>query len=273
MASIVGNGIGTLDTIYSDAFVWCKGANVTGGMVGSTSSSGGVNMNNCWFAGSVNKNHTGYYVGGIAGKVDTNGSLTITNCLNTGSVKGTEDVGGILGWLTGTGVLRLSNCMNVGSVTSTKNQGGILGCKSGTATIMNSYEIGTDNIIGNSTVIDSTCATHASTDVTGEGAFVMKGLDFAEYWVAKTGATPELKSFSSGETLTAPDTQVYTGWYNGWDTEYEISSAAGLYGLSTLSVSNHFSGKKIVLTDDIKIPVISVYFTTFSSLSCSILSL
>ena len=97
LGSIVGQARGEIDTVYSDAEVSGKGQSV-GGFVGSTDSSHGVTMTNCWFDGSVTS--TNRVVGGLLG--NDSGGAEISNCLNTATVtcqsgNATPIVGGLVG--------------------------------------------------------------------------------------------------------------------------------------------------------------------------------
>lgn len=76
-------------------------------------------------------------------------------------------------------------------------------------------------------------------------------------WVARIDETPVLKSFMMSGTIIPAKEQIVanTEWYtkNPNASEYELSSAADLYGLVELSESNTFAGKIIKLKNNIKV--------------------
>ena len=84
LGSIVANAMGEFNTIYSEAVLKSAGETV-GGVIGSTSSSGGVTMTNCWFNGSLTNNTIAKnYYGGLIGRIQK--TSTLSNCLNTGNI-------------------------------------------------------------------------------------------------------------------------------------------------------------------------------------------
>lgn len=83
---------GTLNTVYSDAFV----------------------------------NHAGCYVGGLVGVISSGTTNTITNSCYAGKVVGSQLVGGILGGLVGAQA-SITHCLNVGDVTGSEGTGGLCG--------------------------------------------------------------------------------------------------------------------------------------------------
>jgi len=270
LASIVGNGIGTLDTIYSDAFVWCKGANVTGGMVGSTSSSGGVNMNNCWFAGEVKNVETAAsHFGGLIGRVYA--ATTMNNCLLTGYVESlasqTSGVGSMVGRHEG-GTLVITNSVNAGTLVKTSTAGSyglLIGSSANSANITatNSHSL---NLSGwafvsgadNNASKWSTCGRYNVSDVVGFNALAQAkiGKLFTEstasgYWSVTEDSFPVLTTFekeSESVVLT-----IDTSWYDASKSEYTLMDAADLYGFALLSRTNTFAGKTIKLGADIEV--------------------
>ena len=254
VGSIAGRGNGTFKSVYSDATV-ISDSGVVGGIAGQVNET--TSMMNCWFTGRVNQSNTGSDVGGLVGTTSGVLTLTVENCLNTGAISGATEVGGFVGRVRGAneGTLIATNSMNLGTISSNEAPGNILGEKVGTAKIANCYGLNSYSIIGVGTGTEWSNATYTKEAIQGEGAFAMKGLDFTGYWVAKDGSTPELKSFASSKGMLTPSgMQVYTGWYNSWDSEYTITTSAGLYGLSELSQNtncNNFLNKTVKLGADI----------------------
>jgi len=256
VGSIAGRGNGTFESVYSDATV-ISDSGVIGGIAGQVNAT--TSMKNCWFAGTVNQSNTGFDVGGLAGTTSGVLTLTVENCLNTGTIAGATEVGGLVGRVRGVneGTLVATNSVNLGTISSNENAGNILGEKVGTAKIANCYGLNSYSIIGIGAGTEWSNATYTKEAMQGKGAFTLKGLDFTGYWVAKEGSTPELKSFASSNNVLEPTgMQVYTGWYNNWDSEYTISTAAGLYGLSELSQNtncSNFLNKTVKLGADISL--------------------
>ena len=253
IGSVAGRGNGTLDTIYSDAIVVSSGTAV-GGIVGQVNKDTAIT--NCWFNGQVNQEKNGTDVAGLLGTTSGTLTLTIDNCLNTGEIYGNKNVGGIIGQARNGATLIANSCLNVKEVNGYTNKGNILGLNAGTAKVANCYSLEDSAIaINNATtgqLTESNNSTYADTAIQGDGAHALIGLDYTNYWIAKTDSTPELKSFSSNKNnLTPSGTQVYTGWYNSWDEKYTITTAAGLRGLSEISQSNSFANKTIQLGADI----------------------
>ena len=144
VGSIVSNGCGTFEKLYSDAIVTCNGLNA-GGLVGKINADGTVSvtaksskMTNCWFDGSViMTTKTGRYAGGLVGCI-SGGSLTLSHCLNSGDVSSESKesnglyIGGILGVMTYTnftGSVTIEDTLNVGkiSVNTTTATGSLAG--------------------------------------------------------------------------------------------------------------------------------------------------
>jgi len=247
--SVVGQSKGgTFDTIYADTIVQGD-VSVVGGIIGDIVET--VVVDNCWFAGTVNPSGSAQDAAGIVGRVD--GVAHITDCLNTGTIQANSNSGGVVGRVCSGKTLAVSNSVNTGSFGSGNNVGAILGNNAGTAKVASCYSINDYNLVGTGTVSEYNNSVLAKESMQGDAALALTGLDFTDDWVAKTGATPELRSFTSEDgNLTADPTQVYTGWYNTWDSEYTITTKAGFYGMATLeSTTTQYSGKTVKLGADI----------------------
>ena len=277
--SIAGFATSNIENVYSNAVVESIAALDTtkefecGGLIGRYGSTSEATISNCWFDGTVSSNNRG--VGAIVGRIAM-GTKTLKNCLATKTVTSTVTgtgvwAGGLIGAVvpqTTVDVI-VQESLNVATVTAAHfvGVGSIIGLVSNdsntTATIQNAYA--TNQTLSNNSAmavvgIGSKTVTGGvllnKTNIAGDGAFQMTGLDFTTYWTAKTGVTPELKAFTSDSgSLTAPATQVYVGWYNGTDGENIITTTAGLYGfaqlVSNVSANNYFLNTTVKLGADI----------------------
>lgn len=133
LGSIVGQGAGTMDSIYSNAIVVSSGKQV-GGLVGRindetlstnvTFDSANARIRNCWFDGSVKMNEA-IYAGGFVG-VLTRGRLEINNCLNTGEMSsnfnsnGHPFVAGYCSYMQNGAQLDIKNSLSAGHITVAK---------------------------------------------------------------------------------------------------------------------------------------------------------
>ena len=259
--SVAGWGYGAMDSIYSDAIIETSNTTV-GGLVGAKNN-GENKISNCWYAGEIKAGATTIYIGGLVGYAANSGSkTTVENCLFTGTISCTNTealyLGGIWGALyTGSPTVNVNNCLVAGEfkVNSTSRVGDVVGSiSSGSVTLNSVYTLtssypdsGIGGTSGSSTSFDKE-------DICGEGAFLMTGLDFVNYWVAKEGTTPELQTFSSlTGSINVNKMTADTSWYNTTDTEFTILTVAELYGLAQLSASNDFAGKTIKLGKDISL--------------------
>lgn len=270
LASIVGNGIGTLETIYSNAYVWCNGANVTGGMVGSTSDAGGVTMNNCWFAGEVKNVETAAsHFGGLIGRVFA--TSTMNNCLLTGYVESmasqTSGVGSMVGRHEG-GTLAITNSLNAGTLVKTSTAGsyGLLvgsSANSANMTATNSHSV---NLSGWSFVSGadnnaskwSTCGRYSISDVVGYNSLSQSKIgklltedETRGYWSVTHDSFPILTAFAKESD--SPVLDIDTSWYDATKNEYILKDVADLYGFALLSRTTTFTGKTIKLGADIEV--------------------
>jgi len=127
LGSIAGWGVGTLDTIYSDAILKNEESR-TGGMVGNhRKSNTEISVNNCWFDGKITGDD---FIGGIIGYVYSGTTSTVvTNCLVTADLtstlsSGNSYVGGICGRAQ---FGKMSSCVYAGTITGKSFVAGIAG--------------------------------------------------------------------------------------------------------------------------------------------------
>jgi len=276
-SGVVGYSTGTsIDTVYTEAIV-CATTGNTGGVVGSAK---GGYINNIWFNGTVT--NSGQFTGGIVGVVHD--KVTLSNCLTTGEVKSTTQsyskyigglVGGVIGTVLVTDSISIPKTLSV--VTESPCIGAIVGGvnKGGKTTVTNTYTLnGITKVAvgqlekaeanGEITDLSNICA-----DLTGLNGYSLTKLDFAYYWVALAGKTPELMSFSTEKAL-AVDTSFRssTKWYtdavadvdgNAPGTEanpYVLYNKVDLYGFADLvNKGTTFKGKYIELGADITVNV------------------
>lgn len=270
--SIVGNALGRFDTIYSDAIVLSENY-YAGGLLGSTSTSNSVTMNNCWFAGELqNVNVGASYMGALIGRVHT--ATTIKNCLNTGNINsplaGTAGVGGFAGHLV-TGTLNISHCVNTGTFTvksGATNYGRFVGKpEGGTLSISYSYSSPQDSMALVYGKMDSTaypsCGQYEGTVMADakvlttniQSLFSIKNTDetYESYWSFTKDSYPVLTSFAKQLNISAQ--AVDTSWYIESDdvSTYTLKDSGDLYGFALLARSNNFTGKTIQLGADIEV--------------------
>ena len=265
--SIAGVGHGTFDTIYSDAIIESAGVGV-GGLIGQIYHP--TTVRNCQYDGTLK--HSYRYSGGIVGYV-TGETAVIEHCLNSGSLifdsnyDGYLNSGGILGApYYGKGIeVTIKDCLNSGKITVVNKQGGIgsvVGhCVVGTVTLKDCYATAesSDKSVGyvnekEGGVLKGFALHIPEAMMLGTDGYRTTGLDFSKYWSAIAVKTPQLKSFAGKGLSVAGLTKLYdTSWYNPSATEYTLSDAADLYGLSMLSITDNFQGKIIKLGKDIAI--------------------
>lgn len=118
---------GVIENVTTDTTSSIRGANRTGGIVGSVREK--CTLTDCSNYASVTG--TGMYTGGVAGALHdlvwyNVKPSTLTGCYNYGTVNGNTEVGGIAGY---SDQATISNCHNSGSITATGNYGcgGIIG--------------------------------------------------------------------------------------------------------------------------------------------------
>lgn len=150
VGSIVGFGKGKFYNIYSDAYV-VSNNQMVGGLVGV---SGEIEMQNCWFNGSVTSTtntSTHFGVGGLIGNMYQDNAY-IVNCLNTGVINAeantnpTPRVAGLIGYVySNVDSVYIDSSLNTGKIKLatdvTEDYGRLVGYKAAVAhvSISNSY--------------------------------------------------------------------------------------------------------------------------------------
>lgn len=277
IGSVAGRTYGLVEKVYSDAIL-VSNVVQTGGIVGRTDSeykkidgqqtyTSETTVNDCWFAGTINLSGTyAGQTGGIVGAIAT-GNSNITNCLVTGEIENSNNTnkihtGGIIGVISQNTNVNLVGSLSVGTVSGGNAEyvGPIVGYLRGdnhTVSTTGVYGIGTEEqetynqaTTAEPTLYGTATLSADESEISGEAAFSLYGLDFTNYWVAKEGATPELRSFSEAD-YTPSSTQPHTGWFNAGKDTHTIMTKADLYGLSELGQTNGFSGETILLGADI----------------------
>ena len=276
VGSIVANGCGSLEKIYSDAIVTSNGENV-GGIIGNANDDGTVSataktskITNCWFDGEVRlTTKTGRYGGGIVGRV-FGGTLNITHCLNSGNIsaESTESnglyVGGIFGALTYTnfsGAVTLEDTLNVGNIDVQKATatGSIAG-----GTLANTSMIIKDTYTTEQSYTEVCSYQKSSTTggvpmmnadfIQGEEWYSWTTLNYDQYWTVTKDSTPVLRCFADEVVNTTGLAKAYSfDWYNQYAQESIIDSVEDLYGFALMSYSETFQNKVVKLGADITV--------------------
>ena len=283
LGSVAGQCKGTISTVYSDAYVVGTYQH-NGGIVGFLPQSASVD--NCWFDGEIRiaNSSSGYQSGGIVGYIDGSGTYNLTNCLYTGKLYFTttntsawgRKIGGIIGgahdWDTPT--INMENCLSAGTMecSTNKNATGINGISSvfgGLDTealklnFVNVY--GTNECYadakqiydfyqGTTAIITGKGLMKNEADLQGVAGYTNTLLDFEDTWVAREDDVPALKAFTNEIGATVDITGAeQNNWYNANETVFGIGSASALKSLGTISETNDFVGKTILLLDDIEV--------------------
>jgi hypothetical protein len=142
ISSIAGNLKGTIQNVYSEAYVVAD-CSWAGGFVGRMQTKPGPTVKNCWYNGNLyvidydDQGGRGLY-GGIVGDFEVDASEgynTLTNCLFSGTIKMKEKgtatneafVGGIGGGgRNSTRPVKMTNCLSLGEISVTGNNVGAL---------------------------------------------------------------------------------------------------------------------------------------------------
>lgn len=201
VGSVVGSAEGSvakLSNIHSNAQISAP-ANQVGGIIGMSESGATIDIDNCWFTGSVSGKAN---VGGIIGFVDSLSTIYIDNCLNSASVTSTNSnsrAGGLCGYALSSETA-FTNNLNIGLVTATGDtmEGAIIGYINGaankpsTATFTNNYYLvnGTkgafvDGSKNTSIVNPEQCYPKESMDLSADNVLSNLGLD-SSIWTADT---------------------------------------------------------------------------------------
>ena len=273
VGSIIASGSGTIEQIYSDAIVVGTASNC-GGIIGefTTESESSfmtytVRISNCWFDGKVQAKSC---AGGIIGvvKADT----TMEHCLNTAPITVVQNqVGGLIGVVnnekSNAANVTVKDSLNVGTLSIGKGHsriaGSIIGYVTGgehatveeTYASVESWSLNTVFRVGGSgATLTGNVWTIPYKNLTGMGGYEWTFLDFDNYWSVCEDSTPILKSFAENTpSLQGIAKRVNMDWYNQYEKEFVLETAADLYGLSRLSIENDFEGITIKLGADIVI--------------------
>ena len=282
-ASFVASASGNLTNLYSNAKI-VSTKSFSGGIVGQTWTDAGndIVISGCWFDGTISAPSN---IGGILA-IGSKGNVELINCLNTGNITYTTNaskpalkwVSGLVGrtlrtsneWeatedTTATMSFKMTNCLNLGKLTDSKDKrvGSALGQNNGPSiTFANVYTTnesyaydGTPTSVGrnNSGAVVKYGGINlvAQADITVAGSVTVTnvqsklvGFDFKNTWAIGKDGTPVLQW--------AADLGFDTTWYDETATNYTISTAEELYGVSYLSsVGVDFAGKTIALAKDI----------------------
>lgn len=272
IGSIVGHSGSNLEKVYSDGFIVAANKVLNcGGLVGEVYTTTSVTMKECNFSGSVVSSSANGN-GGLIGQTKR-GSIVLQDCINNGSNTATSWAGGLIGrsyMIKGeyghTGdedrdvwTITVENCLVTGSMTSSavafisQKWGGVK-----TWGLPNVYMLNTvttkDSVLSDSTGRYTNSRT--VDQLTGTNAYQWLSFDFENVWTVVDNDYPIQQCFA--ETIVENDFMPRMGWYNSKLTEYTISTAEELYGVSELnnnhnSGDNIFTGKTIYLGDDIEV--------------------
>lgn len=270
--SVAGRGLGTYDTIYSNAIIRSSNANV-GGIIGQVTGNGTLTVNNCWFDGSVTmtaNERTCRKFGGILGVVFK--ETTLTNCLNTGTIDGSiysctnsdtskhvqPYIGGFIGQIHGNGTATLSYCLNVGKVLhnekATTSYAATIGTASGKAKISHVYATKESCKRAMNGYITGQTIVYDEARLKGYGGYKWTTLNFDQYWAVVDNDTSILRSFATKRpSVSGVARMIDTSWYNEKADTFVLQDIADLYGFALLSYTNNFEGKTVKLGADITI--------------------
>ena len=273
VGSIIASGSGTVEQIYSDAIVVGTASNC-GGLIGefTTESESSfmtytIRISNCWFDGEVQAKSCAGGIIGVA-KADT----TMEHCLNSAPITTVQNqVGGLIGVVNNekdnAANVTVKDSLNVGILSIGKGHsriaGSIIGYVTGgehatveeTYASVESWSLNTVFRVGGSgATLTGNVWTVPHKNLTGIGGYEWTFLDFDNYWTVQEGSTPILKAFAeTTPSLTGIAKRVNMDWYNQYEKEFVLETAADLYGLSRLSIDNDFKGITIKLGADIVI--------------------
>ena len=288
MGAIVGNGDGTLESIYCDNSVLVETSATTtvGGMFGRVQDPLQKNdqdrvantlltVRNCWFEGSIKQTisaNSTTIAGGVVGFL-IHGTVNIENCLFTGNMDcnkttGTSKhlyVGGIFGKANGTSTANytIKNSLSAGSeIKATVNGcskyvGAITGQAQGNETFVNVYATTecAAQAIGTGTNPSNKITELGEENFIGIKGYQMTMLNFEEYWSAREGKVPALKTFvGNGIAIPAGTWRFDTSWYSQDKTKFELETEGEFYGFASLVNSGvNFKDKTVTLKKDIAI--------------------
>lgn len=260
--SIIGSGAGTLESIYSDALVFGSNKNV-GGLIGNVSVPGNSKIDNCWFDGSLTLETTvATGIGGLVGNIfHKDAVLSIEHSLSTADVTGEGAlIGGICGNVMSGAYLRIEDTLGASTITYTGDDtavGSVVGQLMSNANLItsDSYVVSEsyDKLVGSALGLQKgMILERTEAQLKGYGGYQWTTLDFDTYWAVEMETTPVLKSYTESRIDLANVAKMMdTDWYNKEQDEFTITTAAQLYGMAYLSLTETFAGKVIKLGADI----------------------
>ncbi|MBO4853754.1 MAG: hypothetical protein J5482_01225, partial [Oscillospiraceae bacterium] len=270
--SIAGTAAGKFEKIYSDAIVEAHLQRV-GGLIGATAS-GGVTMNDCWFAGSVTIKTKSSYLGGLIGDVTHNS--TINNCLNTAPVSleaqpKNTGVGGFIGHMA-SATVNITNSVNsgrpyqAGDSSKTGQIADLVGLKdsSSTLNLSNSHSIlYKNNNNASMTLVYATgdpvdCGRFTTDEAKGLSGYktyakiraLFDGTkeSAAGHWVVTEDTLPVLSLFADEYSTRT----LGLDWYgDGTATTFTLRDAHQLLGFAAMAQTMNFAGITVQLGADI----------------------
>ena len=271
VGSIMGEGTGKIQKVYSDAIIYGEGES-NGGIAGLIKEK--LTLKECWFDGKVIGEQRSN--GGMIGWVDRKADVKIDNCLNSGLIQfigeGNSKTGGFIGGIsdiayrTDVSQVTISNSLSTGKidVTNTTMAGAAVGTvrQIGALTFDNTYAVVevTDNAATETTIgsvngkLTGNAVPRYRETLIGVGGYQWTNLDFDKYWSCVEGDTPILKCFADKElSLAGVEKKVDTSWYVEGQTEFVLMDAPDLWGFAMLSANTNFEGVTIKLGADITI--------------------
>lgn len=244
VASIAGTGAGKFYNIYSNADV-VSSSNWIGGFVG-LGATAGVEMERCWFDGTVTNNMTNTVYKGTGGFIgqQNGGTASFAKCLNTGTINllkydpaetetSSPDVGGFVGYVTEGGVyVTIDSSLNAGTINKNaevQRYGRFVGYKKSDATVTISNSYATENtwVGDDANYALMTYEIVSEQDIIGNNAkSTMPLLDWENDWKCVTGQLPQVR-FSESDfganvtnTVSVEDGNLLTSAYHGMELAF-----------------------------------------------------
>ncbi|MBQ7485101.1 MAG: hypothetical protein IJT78_00565 [Oscillospiraceae bacterium] len=264
MGSIVGRLSGEVRSVYSSATI--RGDRLVYGGIAGTVSNNEALISDCWFDGTIRLGAKGGWCGGILGLARSSEPITIEHCLNTGSIStqynDAPSLGGICGLVQGDNTtLTVKDSLNAGKVQAAEDPAYVTGMigyipAKSNVTMDNVYLVVDGNPYrygGSGKPTGLYCKVERNM-ITGLNGYRLTTLDFDNYWVARTGDVPGLRTFSGGGVSTKGIARaVDTSWYSAGRSTYVLTDAADLMGFTLLSQVENFKGKTVKLGADITV--------------------
>ena len=264
MGSIVGEFAGKIERVYSNAII--QGDRLVYGGIASRVSNNEALISDCWFNGNISLGAKGGWCGGILGLARSSEPITIEHCLNTGSIStqynDAPSLGGICGLVQGDNTtLTVKDSLNAGKVQAAEDPAYVTGMigyipAKSNVTMDNVYLVVDGNPYrygGSGKPTGLYCKVERNA-ITGLNGYRLTTLDFDNYWVARTGDVPGLRTFSGGGVSTKGVARaVDTSWYSAGKSTYVLTDAADLMGFTLLSQVENFKGKTVKLGADITV--------------------